>query len=220
MTVIILVHPLQHSSGFDLLALGHRIAIDFLEHELPQVVQGFLHRRRKADIPCLPGGGDGIAHQRVDPLGMAAAQHPGNGLGNIARLQNACPDGIINIVIDIGIAVCPADNPSLQGLRDPRPCMPQDAHADFIGKIQPLTAIFQDVHHPEALLIMAEGLTHGFGQRHFTGMAEGGMAQVVAHGDGFCQILVELQALGDGAGNAADLDGVSHAGAVMVALRT
>ena len=45
------------------------------------------------------------------------------------------------------------------------------------------------------------------------------MTQVVAQGDGLGQILVEPQAPGNGPGDAGHLQGVGHAGAVVVSLR-
>ena len=50
------------------------------------------------------------------------------------------------------------------------------------------------------------------------GVAEGGVAQVVAQGDGLGQVLVEQQRSGYGAGDAGDLQCVGKAGAVVVAL--
>ena len=40
----------------------------------------------------------------------------------------------------------------------------------------------------------------------------------MSHGDGLCQIFVQPQRPCDGSGNAADLQGVGHPGAVVVAL--
>ena len=42
------------------------------------------------------------------------------------------------------------------------------------------------------------------------------MAQIMTQRDGFRQILIEPQRTGNGAGNAADLNGVGHAGAIVV----
>ena len=50
-------------------------------------------------------------------------------------------------------------------------------------------------------------------------MAEGRVAQIVAHGDGLRQIFVEAQGPGDGLGDAGNLQGMGHPGAVVVPLR-
>ena len=96
--------------------------------------------------------------------------------------------------------------------------MAENGHADLVGQVQALTVLLQLVHHPERLLVVAEGDAHDLAEGHFSGVAEGGVAQIVAQGRGFHQILVEPESPGNGAGNAADLQGVGHAGAVVVAL--
>ena len=45
------------------------------------------------------------------------------------------------------------------------------------------------------------------------------MAQIMTQGDGFGQIFVKPKGSGNGAGNAADLDGMGHTGTVVVAFR-
>ena len=96
--------------------------------------------------------------------------------------------------------------------------MAQNSQSDFICQIQAFSVIFQIIHNPEALLVVTEGLAQADGQCRFPCMAKGGVAQVVAHGDGFCQIFVESQRPGHGPGNPGHLQGVGHAGAVVVSL--
>ena len=50
-------------------------------------------------------------------------------------------------------------------------------------------------------------------------MAEGGVAQIMPHGDGLGQILVQAQGTGHGAGNPGHLQGVGHAGTVVISFR-
>ena len=66
---------------------------------------------------------------------------------------------------------------------------------------------------------MLEAAGHQLIQRILAGMAERRMAQVVAHGDGLRQILIEAQGPGNGSGNSGDLQGMGQAGAVMITLR-
>ena len=82
MVVVVFIHPLQHSSCLDLLALGNGIAVYVLEHKFPQILQRLLHLGRKANRACFPGGSNGIAHQGIDPLGMGITQCFQNGFGN------------------------------------------------------------------------------------------------------------------------------------------
>ena len=66
---------------------------------------------------------------------------------------------------------------------------------------------------------MPEGLAQASAQRHLTGMTEGCVTQVVTHSDGLSQVFVETQRPGNGGSDSGHLQGVGHAGAVMIALR-
>ena len=74
-------------------------------------------------------------------------------------------------MVDIGNLVRAADNLTLQRLRPGFPCVAHNTHAHLIGKIQALPVLFQHVHHPQALLIVVEGLAHALGQRRFSCVA-------------------------------------------------
>ena len=94
-------------------------------------------------------------------------------------------------MIHIGNLVRPADDLPFQGFRDVRAGVAQNAQPDLVGQVQTLSVLFQAVHHPQALLIVPEGFAPTLGQGRFSGMAEGRVAQIVAHGDGLRQILVK-----------------------------
>ena len=64
---------------------------------------------------------------------------------------------------------------------------------------------------------MLKAVRHQLVQNTLPGVTEGGVAQVVAEGHGFGQVLVEPQGTGDGSGDAHDLQGVGHSGTVVVA---
>ena len=87
------------------------------------------------------------------------------------------------------------------------------------GQIQTRTVIFQHIHHPQALLIVAKRLTQAVRQRAFTGVAEGGVAQIMAQGNGLRQILIQRQRSGDGSADPGDLQGMGHAGTIVITLR-
>ena len=122
-------------------------------------------------------------------------------------------------MVDIGDAVRDPDDLPLQRLRDLRPRVPDDAHADLVAQVQPPAIVFQPVDDPQGLLIMPERPPQDLRQRDLPGVAKGRMPQVVAQGRRLGQVLIQLQAPGDAAGDAADLQGVGHPGAVVVALR-
>ena len=122
-------------------------------------------------------------------------------------------------MVDIGDLVAAADHLPFQGFRPGVTGVAQNAHADFVGQIQAPAVPFQHVHHPQTLLIVAEGLSKAVRQGSFPRVSEGGVAQIMAHGDGLGQVLVEAQCPGDGPGDPGDLQSVGHAGAVVVPLR-
>ena len=51
----------------------------------------------------------------------------------------------------------------------------------------------------------------------FADVPEGCVSEVVAEGDGFGEVFVEVQGARDGAGNLADFEGVGQAGNIVVA---
>ena len=129
------------------------------------------------------------------------------------------PHGVVNVVVDVGNLVGFPDDLPFQSLRHMLAGVAQDAHAHLVGQVQPPAVLFQDIHHPQGLLIVAEGPAHHLAQGVLPGMAEGSVAQVVAQGDGLGQILVQPQGPGDGPGNPGNLQGVGHPGAVVIPFR-
>ena len=63
--------------------------------------------------------------------------------------------------------------------------MAQNSQADFVTQIQPLAIFFQNVHHPQRLLVVPEWLAQDLAEGIFTGMAKGGVSQVVSQSNGF-----------------------------------
>ena len=83
--------------------------------------------------------------------------------------------------------------------------MAENAVQDLKGEIQPPTAFFHPIQEPDALDAVEKRpdivLLTESGEDPFAVMAEGGVTDVVAEGDGFDEILVEAQVTADGAGN-------------------
>ena len=80
--------------------------------------------------------------------------------------------------------------------------------------------LFQQIHHAQALLIVRKALRTQIVEGELPGMTEGRMSQVMPHGDGFRQILVEPQRPGDDPRDLSDLQRMGQAGAVVVAFRS
>ena len=150
---------------------------------------------------------------------MGEAQQLGDGDGDVGGVDDAPPHGVVDVVVDVGDLVGQAHHLPLPGLGALRPGVAQDAVPHLPGEVQPVPLLLQPVHHPQGLLVVLEAPGHDLAQQPLPRVPEGGVPQVVAQGDGLGEVLVEAQAPGDGAGDAADLQGVGHPGAVVIPLR-
>ena len=151
---------------------------------------------------------------------MGGAEHVRDLARDVGIGQDPGAHGVVDVVVDIGDLVGLADDLPLKRLRQTAvAAMAKDAHAHLIGQVQPLPVLFEDVHHTQRLLVVAEGPARHLAERDLPGMAEGRVPQIVAEGDRLGQILVQPQGARDRPRDARDLERVRHAGAVVVALR-
>ena len=98
----------------------------------------------------------------------------------------------------------------------------EDAFARLEAQVQAIVvgvAVLQLIDHAQALQVVLEAAVRGHAvvERVLPGVAEGRVAEVVREGDGFGQVLVELQRAGDGARQLRDLDRMREPGAEQVA---
>jgi len=100
-------------------------------------------------------------------------------------------------------------------LDDPLTHLPSQVEAAESG-----VALLELFHDAQAVRVVVKAASPGHQrvEHHLAGVAKGGVAQVVGHGDGLDQILVKHQRAGDGAGDLGDLQGVGEPRTVMVAL--
>ena len=96
--------------------------------------------------------------------------------------------------------------------------MAEDAVSHLSGQVQAPPVPLQLFHHPHALLAVDKPDGGGLPQGVLPGVPKGGMAQVVAHGDGLDEVLVQAQAPSHRPGNLVYLQGMGEAGAVVVPL--
>ncbi len=150
---------------------------------------------------------------------MGLAQHTAQRRRNILRREDVPPDGVVDVMVEIGDPVGIMDDAPFHGVGFFLAGVAQNSIPHLHSQVQALTALFQPVHHPQALLVVGKAPGHHLPQRLFSGVAEGGVPQVMAQGDGLGQVLVEPQAPGHRAGDLGDLQGMGQPGAVMVPFR-
>ena len=161
---------------------------------------------------------DQIRYHRGDALGLGGAQH-GHGFGReLAGVQHTGGDGILDVVVQKGNVVRAAHHAALRRAGPGAGGVGNDAVAHLPGQVEAPAVFFQEIHHPQALAVVGKATGAQTVQRALPRVAKGGMAQVVAQGDGLGQILVQPQGAGDGAGDLRDLQRVGQPGAVMVPL--
>src|ERR1700689_391681 len=97
-----------------------------------------------------------------------------------------------------------------------------DALADAEGEIEAAVggvALFEVLDDAEGVDVVVEAaaVTAEAGVKStLAGVAEGGVADVVDEGEGFCEVFVEAEFGGGGASDLRDLDGVGEAAAKVV----
>ena len=149
---------------------------------------------------------------------MGLAQCLQDAPGQVLRAEDPGAQGVIDIMVDVRHPVRPGHARAFQRLGRDGTAVVGDAVANLFCQVE-AGAVFQLLHHAQALLIVPEAAVTEVVQRALADMPEGGMPQVVPQGDGFRQVLVEAQRPRDGAGHLLYLQGVGQAGAEMVALR-
>ena len=172
---------------------------------------------------------DDVDDDGIDPLGEFVSQHFPARFGNVAVRDDSRPQRVVQIVVDVGDDVGDAHDLTLQALGElgridghHRPHalgVFGDAVAHVEGQVQPQTVVFQFVHDAQALLVVPEPAGAEFVENRLADVAERGVTQVVAEGDGLGQVLVQVQRPGDGPGDLAHFEGVGQARPVMVASR-
>ena len=193
------------------------------EHEGPKVVHDTELLFTQACRPASRRMLDHIPHQGVDALLVGPSQKADALFRQIIYRNDTAADGIVNVMIDVGDTVAGLHHLPFQGERRDGTGVVEDAVPDFFCKIQPppvRTAGFQHIHHPQTLHIVAEAAGMDLVQDAFSGMPEGGVPQVVPHGDGLRQVLIESASPGDGPGDLRHLDGVGQPGPEMIPLRS
>ena len=208
----------QHRIAAGFLRIPPPVPVDPLKHEFPQTVHGLLHQGAHGQMGPAGAFPDHIGNHRIDPGPMAVPQHPETVPGELEVLQDPGPQGIVQIVIQIGDPVRLPDAFRFRGFGPQGAGVAQNPAADLRRQVQAAAVVFETVHHPEALLIMAEALRQKIVQGSLPDMPVGGMAKIMPQGDGLRQILVEPERPGDGSGHLSHLQGMGQPRPVMIPL--
>ena len=83
-------------------------------------------------------------------------------------------------------------------------------------RFSPSPPFFQPLYHAKGLDVVLKAVRHQLVQNTLPGVTEGGVAQVVAEGHGFGQVLVQPKAPGNGPGHPVHLQRMGQAGPVMI----
>ena len=106
---------------------------------------------------------------------MGKAQHLAGLKGDVHGIENAAPQGILNVVVDIGDVVGQPDHLALQRSGGGTFCVAEDAVAHLPGQVQPLTVFLQPLHHPHRLAEVGKAPGHQLVEHPLPGVAEGGV---------------------------------------------
>jgi hypothetical protein len=137
-----------------------------------------------------------IAPPISSPWTISPAQHRDRVGGQVLRADHAGPNGVVDVMVDVGDPVHQADDPALQRGRLGGPArVAADPIADRFGQVQPLAVALQHVDDPDRVLVVQERRSEPLGQavieRLLADVAEGRVPQIVSETDRLDQVLIE-----------------------------
>jgi hypothetical protein len=95
--------------------------------------------------------------------------------------------------------------------------MPGNAVANFPRQIEALPIVFENIDDAQALIVVIEATRHERTQYSLARVTEWRVPQIVAQRNGFGELFVEPQHLGDGARDLRDLERVRQASPIVIA---
>ena len=217
------------------------VEVDALEHELAQGVGGALDGRAHGDEGQAlrgdkPGGGpgviDNVAGEGVDAIAVGGAEDAARFRGEVVLRQHAGADGIADVVVEVGEGIGDFHDLAFQRIGDApgfgEDVLPylgafEDGIARLIGEVEAVAgdaAIRAGLQHfddADALDVVAELIRQALGEGILSGVAEGGVADIVPEGGSFGEVFVQVEGASDGAGDLGDLQRVGEAGDVVIA---
>ncbi len=151
-------------------------------------------------------------HQPVDPLGTGGPECLDLLPGQLGLVEDAVADRVVDVVVDVGDPVDDAHDLPLEGRRREVARVGQDAVDDLGGEVQPACDL-------RRLLVVAEAVVEQRVERRLAGVPERRMTEIVAEADRLGEVLVQSQSARDHPGDTGGLEGMGHAGSVVVTRR-
>jgi hypothetical protein len=116
-----------------------------LEHERAQAQHRAADLLALHDVSGLLRMAQQVHHQRLDPLRPGRPQQLDLGAREVLEAEHARPDGVVDVVVDVGHAVHQPDDPALERGGRVVAGVAQDAVADGRREVQPLDFL----HHTQ-----------------------------------------------------------------------
>src|SRR5581483_6290832 len=193
---------------------GLRPEVHVLEHEAAQREHRAADFLALRDVALSRRGLDQIVDERVDPVRTGVAEHVDLRARQVAFLEDAVADRVVDVVIDVRNAIDDADDLALERLRLALAPVGEDAVAHLVRQVEAL-------RNTERVLVVPEATAEPLGKRGverlLARVSERRMAHVVSKADRLDEILVEAQGARDDAGDARRLERVRHPRAVVIA---
>lgn len=207
----------EHHGRFFLFALGVGIGVNGDEHKVVQLAGHLVKEGRLLDkalfVTCLYE----VGYHIVDAYALARTEHFHAVFGQVALYEYARALRVLYVVIDIGEAVGIDEQPTFERGGLVEIAVVGDPVAHFIGKIESLAVVFQDVDHAQRVQRMDKASLYKFVQDAFARVTERRMPQIVSHRHRLGQIFVEAQGARHRARYLSHFERVRETGAVMVA---
>ena len=205
-----------------LLAAGGLAEVDPIEHEFAQARHRAARLLALHDVAGPLRGLDQVVHEPVDPLAAGLAQDRDLLLRQVALVEHARPQRIVDVVVDVGHPVHQPHDPALERGGQLRAGVAQDPVAHRLGEVQAAAVALEHLDDAQGVLVVAEAAPEArlerAVERLLPRVPERRVPEVVAEADRLGEVLVQPQRPCDGARDAAGLDRVSEPRAVVVAL--
>ena len=140
-------------------------------------------------------------YESIQPFSRGISEKSSHCNRNIIFCDDSRTLSIVHIVMDIGDLVRKTHDLAFQSRRISTGTVIHDPVTDFPGKIQSVPVLLQYFHNPDALFIVGKTPRMYLIQRSFPGMSERRVPQIMSQRNGFHQIFIKPECLGNGTGD-------------------